>query len=351
MRKLKSWIIRHQVVSFYLITFALMYGLGFSFKAVMIRNEFLMAPFLMIALCSPALTGILISALINRQPRQGSRKAFWITFGVAWLIAALVFNANNKFFNHAPLSPMLILITSIVVLPVAFVIACANSRIPRVRSYLGSLIRLRGVWGWALLALATTLTLIFITMVVKSLITGIPLKLPRFPDKGWALLGLIVLKLLYQLLFFNATGEEAGWRGFAQPRLQARFSPLVAALILAVLWAPWHFFFWQAEGREVLSVGYWLDQYKNLIPGTFFMVWFYNRSKGSILVAGIMHAAANTAFFFINNLDGQTYLIVQLVVVLILILVERMWKKLPADHPAVYRYKSDREDDLITGAA
>jgi len=29
--------------------------------------------------------------------------------------------------------------------------------------------------------------------------------------------------------------------------------------------------------------------------------WFYNRSKGSILVAGITHAAANTAFDFFPN--------------------------------------------------
>ena len=337
MKKLIAWIAQHQVVSFYLITFAIMYGLGFSFKSVINRNEFLMAPFLMIALCSPALTGILITRLTNTQPRQGSRKAFWITFAVGEVLALLVFLANNKFINQAPLSTPLVLFSCLMVLPVAFIIATANSRVPALKAYLGSLIRMRGVWGWCALALVTTPALILITMVLKGLISGMPVELPRFPVRGWALTGLVVVKLLYQFFFFNATGEEAGWRGFAQPRLQVRLSPLVVALILAVFWAPWHFFLWQAEGSPVKSVDFWIGQYASHIPATFWIVWFYNRSKGSILVAGIMHAVANTAVFFVNNLDLQLFNLVQLAVLVILILLDRMWKKLPADHPAVYR--------------
>lgn len=35
-------------------------------------------------------------------------------------------------------------------------------------------------------------------------------------------------------------GEEPGWRGFALPRLQAEWSPLIATLILALLVVGWH---------------------------------------------------------------------------------------------------------------
>lgn len=336
MHKLTSWITRHQVVSFYLITFALMYGLGFSFNMVLTGKD-LFVPLIMIALCSPGLTGILISALTNTRPRQGTRKAFWITFAVAEVLAVLVFLANQKFINQSPISTPLILFCFVMVLPVAFIIASSNSRIPEVKAYLGSLIRLRGVWGWCALALFISAFMVFITMIVDNLVNGAPLVLPRFPVRGWTLAGMIVVKLLYQFFFFNATGEEAGWRGFAQPRLQASLSPLVAALILAVFWSPWHFFLWQAEGSPVKSVDFWIGQYASHIPATFWLVWFYNRSKGSILVAGIMHAAANTTFFFITNLNWQLFNIVQWGALVILILLDRMWKRLPADHPAVYQ--------------
>jgi len=64
--------------------------------------------------------------------------------------------------------------------------------------------------------------------------------------------------------------------------------------------------------------------------------WFYNRSKGSILVAGIAHAAANTADGFFN-LDSTVFPLTLAFVALVLIVVDRMWKKLPSDHPAVYQ--------------
>lgn len=337
MTAIKNWIRNHQVVAFYLITFAIMYGLSFSFDAVIKHNNALMAPIVMIALCSPGLAGIIISSLINTRPRQGTRKAFWITFGVGEVLAVLVFLANQKFINQAPLSTPLVLFSFVMVLPVALVIASANSRVPAVKAFLGSLIRLRGVWGWCILALIISPVMILVSMVANTLINDVPFTLPRFPASGWTLVGLILVKFLYQFFFFNATGEETGWRGFAQPRLQACLSPLVAALILALLWEPWHFFLWRVEGSPVNSVDFWLGQSALHIPATFWLVWFYNRSKGSILVAGIIHAAANSTFFFVNNIDWQLFNIVQWGALAVLVLIDRMWKRLPADHPVVYR--------------
>lgn len=45
-------------------------------------------------------------------------------------------------------------------------------------------------------------------------------------------------------LFWFVTGplgEEFGWRGFFLPRLLQRYSPLVSAIILGLLWELWHF--------------------------------------------------------------------------------------------------------------
>jgi hypothetical protein len=152
-----------------------------------------------------------------------------------------------------------------------------------------------------------------------------------------ALIGLVIVKFLYQLFFFNATGEETGWRGFALPRLQTRTSPLIAALVIAFFWVPWHFFAWQAEGKPILTLQYWIEMYIGHILLSVLIVWIFNRANGSILVAGFTHAATNTVQAFIPIKDMQSLYLTLFIAVLVLILVDRMWEKLPPDHPAVYR--------------
>ena len=337
MNKLTDWIKNHQVAAFFIITFAISWGLGFSWSAVMQRDQGLLLPLVFMAVCGPGLAGIIISAIINTQPKQGSRKAFWIAFLVAWVVSALVCFANLTFIEHYPLSPTVIGVFTISVAPVAFVIASAWSRIPSVRNYLTSLIRLRGVLGWAGLGLVLFPALLLISFFLNGLLNKQPIPVHLFPKIDLALIGLIVVKFFYQLFFFNATGEETGWRGFALPRLQARISPLVAALVIALFWVPWHFFGWQAEGRPITTAEFWIDMLIGHSLLSVLIVWICNRAKGSILVAGFTHAATNTVQAFIPLPKITSLYLTLFLAILVLILVDRMWQKLPSDHPAVYQ--------------
>ena len=149
--------------------------------------------------------------------------------------------------------------------------------------------------------------LVLLSIPISSLLGRQPITAHQFPETGLALIGLVAVKFFYQLFFFNATGEEAGWRGFALPRMQSRTSPLVACLVINIFWPLWHLFPWMAEGRPVFSPEYWGRTYLELLPGTVTLGWIYNRSKGSILVAGITHAAANTAYWLFPNLDWHGF--------------------------------------------
>lgn len=335
MHRLADWIKRHQVVAFFVITFTITWGLGFSYGAVLKRGQFLLAPLFFIATCGPALAGIIITALANPEPRQGARKEFWTAFLVAWVVSTLVFLANNSFINHAPLSSRMVGFALVCVLPVAFVIGMAYSRIPAVRRYLASLIRLRGVWGWALLGLVLFPVLHLISLLVNGLLNTQAVSSLRFPEITLTLVGLVIIKFVYQFFFFNAIGEEVGWRGFALPRLQTRTSPLIAAVVIGFFWATWHLFLWRAEGSPVLVVRFWTEKYALHILASLFIVWIWNRAHGSILVAGITHAAANTGMAFIPLQRMQGLYMTWTAAALVLILVDRMWKKLPAGHPAV----------------
>jgi membrane protease YdiL (CAAX protease family) len=337
MNRLADWIKSHQVAGFLIVTFTISWGLGFTWDVVLNEGVFLLAPLAFVAACGPALAGIIISAVSNTQTSQGRSRTHWVAFLVAWGLSALVFLANNTFINLAPLSPLMIGFTLISVVPVAFVISATYARTPAVRSYLASLIRLRGVWGWSLLALVLIPGLALLSIPISSLLGRGGSADYQLPATGLAFVGLIIVKFLYQLFFFNATGEEVGWRGFALPRMQSLASPLLACLVLNVFWALWHLFPWMAEGRPVFSLEYWAQTYLELLPGTVILSWLYNRGKGSILVASIAHAAANTAFAMFPDLDWTVLNWTVGVAALLMILVDQMWKKLPSDHPAVYR--------------
>jgi membrane protease YdiL (CAAX protease family) len=321
---------RHPVIAFFILTFAITWGLGFSYLAVY-KGLFLLAPLAFIATCGPALAGILITAVTDPQPREGAKRTFWIAFLIAWVVSALVFLAHNTFINHAPFSPVMAGFALVSVAPVAFVISMAYSRISAVKRYLASLVRLRGVWGWSLLALVFHLGLVLLSIPLSGLLGRPPGAAHPLPEVNLGLAGLVAVKFLYQLFFFNATGEEAGWRGFALPRMQALTSPLAACLVLNIFWPLWHLFLWMAEGRPVSSPAYWARTYLELLPATITLAWFYNRSQGSILVAGIAHAAANTTFAFFPNLDWTVFTWIAAATALALVLVDRMWVKLPSE--------------------
>jgi membrane protease YdiL (CAAX protease family) len=336
MNDLIHWIKSHQITAFFILTFVITWGLGYSWILVVNKEIFLLAPLTVLATLGPALAGIIISAISNTQSKQGTKQSHWIAFLIAWVVSALVFLANNTFINHAPLSPVMLIFTLVSVVPVAFVISMVRSRLPDVRSYLASLIRFRGVWGWSLLALVFFPALVLLSMLISHLIGRQPIELHQVRETGLLLVGLIAVKFLYQFFFFNVTGEEIGWRGFALPRLQVLTSPLVACFVLNFFWGPWHFFLWWSEGRPVSSLEFWVQTILELFAGTVTLCWFYNRSKGSILVAGIAHAAANTTLWLFPNLDWTIYNWTAIAAALVMILVDRMWKKFPYNHPAVF---------------
>src|SRR5215203_4069092 len=102
------------------------------------------------------------------------------------------------------------------------------------------------------------------------------------------LLGIYV----YVLFLGGALGEEPGWRGFALPRLQSMHGPLLGSLILGVLWGLWHLpLFWTPW--NVLTVfnvvGYVLTTTCLAIMYT----WVFNNTKGSVLMAILIHASFN----------------------------------------------------------
>ena len=98
--------------------------------------------------------------------------------------------------------------------------------------------------------------------------------------------------------------EEPGWRGFALPRLQARFGPTPAALVLGVLWAGWHLPLFLIQGW-LGPLPFW-GFVLLIVALSVLMTWAVNLSRGGIVTAILMHATFNASFpIFIGLCQGQ----------------------------------------------
>jgi membrane protease YdiL (CAAX protease family) len=87
--------------------------------------------------------------------------------------------------------------------------------------------------------------------------------------------------------------EEFGWRGYALPRLQARWNALVSSIVLGIIWAAWHLPLWLVAGSSQQGSSFWLFL-ANLALLSVLYTWLFNNARGSILVAVVFHAMLNT---------------------------------------------------------
>jgi uncharacterized protein len=102
----------------------------------------------------------------------------------------------------------------------------------------------------------------------------------------------------YSLFLGGPVPEEPGWRGFALPKLQARFGPYWATVILAFFWAAWHLPLFHLHWS---SASPW--QFLLIIVGvSFLLTAAANLSKFNILVAIMLHACFNASSKVLNAL-------------------------------------------------
>jgi uncharacterized protein len=91
-------------------------------------------------------------------------------------------------------------------------------------------------------------------------------------------------------------GEETGWRGFLQDRLQGRARSVATAIMVGLVWAFWHLpAFRFADFRNGLSWPQFVALYPiSTILVAFIMGHLWRWSNGSLFIAMFFHAVLNT---------------------------------------------------------
>ena len=119
---------------------------------------------------------------------------------------------------------------------------------------------------------------------------------------GLAPLPMLAL-FVYVFVLGGPLGEEPGWRGFALPRLQRLYGPLVGSLILGPIWALWHLpIFWIPAWNfppTILNIVMFVIA---AIAFTIVMTWVFNNTKGSLFIAVFVHTSFDTVLSIVNGL-------------------------------------------------
>ena len=103
----------------------------------------------------------------------------------------------------------------------------------------------------------------------------------------------------YSTLLGGPLFEEPGWRGFALPRLEGRFAPLPAALILGTIWASWHLPMFLYPGWTTTPI--WL--YFLMVAALSVMMSFAaNLARFGVIAPILIHAVFNTGGRYLNGL-------------------------------------------------
>lgn len=112
------------------------------------------------------------------------------------------------------------------------------------------------VWtGWRNLIVGLSVGLLSLALATVFAPTLLLLKAPIRTLHWAALLQWRTYSLNWSTFLGGPINEEPGWRGFALPKLQDRYGPYGASVILGAMWAVWHLPLFRIHGWSSASPG------------------------------------------------------------------------------------------------
>ena len=235
------------------------------------------------------------------HPTTSSALRLWVTahplvtfFGLAYALTwgiiggAMLAVGSGTMTEESPLIAILLQLYSFGPALAAIIAAAATGGLLGLRNLLGSLDPRRIGLGWYPLVLVTPP----LALALGEAVVYGSAPLVGLAEQWPAIFTRYLLPVLTTVLLTTGIAEELGWRGFALPRLQARYGPLAGSLILGAGAAVWHL------PNAVLRPGglpIFALQVVVVIMMVVLTTWAYNRNHGSVLIVALFHAAINTS--------------------------------------------------------
>ena len=292
---MSRFIARHQVGAFFALSFLLSWIIWLLSPTLSAGDDYARLAITCIGAYGPALAAFLVSGVAGPERSIGGNRRRWgvfvlviLTTNVIWLLS------TDKFGPFNLGNPFLFASKQILGALAALVISGPFSRGDGVRDLLLPLTIWRVRPMWFFIALAGIPMLIALA-VLLALWLGAPMPAQDRPveAQSWqSLLPSLPLAYLQTMLFQGPLNEEPGWRGLALPRLQRTRGPIVASVVIGVIWGLWHAPLYMSgiySGGVQAAMGRLLWT----IPLAFLFTWVYNHTQGSLLMTVLLHTSVN----------------------------------------------------------
>jgi uncharacterized protein len=232
-----------------------------------------------------------LSSLIQQHPLASF---FVLAYAISWLLWLPLIGGGSP----TGFGSVLALLGSLVPSSVAIGLVALLYGKAGVRKLLRRLLIWRVGVGWWLAVVS--LSALPLGAVGLSVLLG-----GDFPDVADTI-PVIVFLFLFSIFPGSSGGEELGWRGFALPHLQARWSALGASVVLGVMWGVWHLPLYLL-GADIRPLSLFAPWVLLTVAASVIYTWMYNGTGGSLLIVVLFHAASNLflTVFLVEPFEDQ----------------------------------------------
>jgi membrane protease YdiL (CAAX protease family) len=220
-------------------------------------------------------------------------KFFSITYLVSWTcwIAAVVIHEPGQAQTSVLGSVLLVLGTFAPAL-VALAITAHSTGKTGLTSMLSHLFQANVEFRWYLFAI------LYMPIIKGAVALSHLLATGRWPPFGHE--GPIVIVVAIILSTPVQAGEELGWRGYALPRIAARFGLGPASVVVGLLWGIWHLPLFFLPGADKFGQSFPL-YVVGVVAFSVAITWLYGHTQGSLLLTMLMHSAFNQTIGLVSD--------------------------------------------------
>lgn len=171
-------------------------------------------------------------------------------------------------------------------------------------------VRFRGAWRTTLAALLAPPVLVGVALWVD--VAG-----GAEPGIAWPEPFQWPLIVGYVLVLGGPLGEELGWRGHALPKLERRFGPVWATVLVGAIWTAWHLPLFLMPGTVQQDIPLWLFSWQ-ILATSFLYTWVRHRAPASLVPALALHTSFNVTVGVVLTGSTSTPQLRPLVIALVL---------------------------------